>query len=56
MWTATVVLAAIVIAPCLLAVSEGLDGEPTVWNLVGLAYMVALGWARKKVVKWIKAL
>ena len=35
------VIVAILVAPCLLAVSCGLDGEPTVWNFVGIAYIAA---------------
>lgn len=35
------VIVAILMAPCLLAVSVGRNGEPTLWNLVGIAYTAA---------------
>ena len=35
------VMVAILFTPCLLAVSCGRDGEPTVWNIVGIAYIAA---------------
>lgn len=42
-WTAICLLAlGIMVAPCLLVFSVGKDGELTVWNLVGLAWMVVL--------------
>ena len=35
------VMVAILLTPCLLAVSCGRNGEPTVWNIVGIAYIAA---------------
>ena len=42
MWVIAGLLAIVLIAPCLLTFSEGLDGGPTIWNLVGLAYTAIL--------------
>jgi hypothetical protein len=44
MWVIALLIGAAVIAPCLLTFSEGLNGEPTVWNLIGLAYTAFLVW------------
>lgn len=44
MWLVAVVLLMMVLAPCLLTFSEGLNGEPTIWNFVGLAYTAFLVW------------
>ena len=32
----------ILVCPCLLTFTEGMDGSPTVWNFVGLAWIVML--------------
>lgn len=43
LWMAACFLAlGIMVAPCLLVFSVGKDGELTVWNLVGLTWMVVL--------------
>ena len=43
LWLTACMLALMVlVAPCLLVFSVGKDGELTVWNLVGLAWMVVL--------------
>ena len=34
--------------PCLLILSEGRDGELTVWNFIGLAWAVGLVWAVRR--------
>lgn len=41
-YLAVVLLGALIISPCLLILSEGKDGGPTIWNLIGLAYTFAL--------------
>ena len=41
-------LLTIVLLPCLLTISEGVNGQPTIWNLIGLVYMAALVVAVKK--------
>lgn len=41
-YLAVILLGALIVSPCLLIVSQGEDGEPTIWNLIGLAYTFAL--------------
>lgn len=41
-YLAVVLLGELIFSPCLLILSEGKDGGPTIWNLVGLAYTFAL--------------
>ena len=49
LWMAACLLAlGIMVAPCFLIFSVGKDGELTVWNLVGLAWM----WVLFCVFKW----
>lgn len=38
-WAALLLIGMALVAPALLAFSQGKNGEPTVWNFVGLAYM-----------------
>lgn len=41
--TAAMIIAMLVLAaPCLLIFCEGNDGNPTVWNFVGIAWIVGL--------------
>lgn len=41
--TAAMIIALLVLAaPCLLIFCEGNDGNPTVWNFVGIAWLVGL--------------
>ena len=42
MTTACLLALAILCAPCFLIFSVGKDGELTVWNLVGMLWMVVL--------------
>lgn len=39
---AVLLLGVVIIAPCALILSEGNNGEPTIWNFIGIAYMFAL--------------
>ena len=41
-FAALIIAGMIVVAPCLLMFTEGEDGGMTIWNVVGLAYMVGL--------------
>lgn len=42
-WTVACLLTlAVMVAPCLLIFSVGKDGELTVWNFVGLVWMLGL--------------
>ena len=43
------VLIGIVLLPCLLAFTEGVNGEPTIWKVIGIAYMIMLVFAVKKI-------
>lgn len=37
----------LIISPCFLIFTESTEGNLTVWNLVGLAYLCALVWVCK---------
>ena len=50
---ALMVLAMVVFAPVMLVFSCGMNGEVTVWNFVGAAYLVALSFGLKKLGRWI---
>ena len=41
----------IILAPCLLTLTEGENGEMTIWNFVGIAYTIALVAVAKRV-RW----
>lgn len=40
-WAFLLLIGMVLVAPALLAFSTGKNGEPTVWNVVGIAYMAA---------------
>lgn len=46
--TALIIISIIAIAPCMLILTEGEDGSITIWNFVGLAYLIVLCWAVDK--------
>lgn len=41
-WVILIVIAIVAVAPALLVFSVGANGEPTVWNIIGLLYIS--GW------------
>lgn len=42
------IAAIIAISPCMLILTEGEDGGITIWNFVGIAYLIVLCWAVDK--------
>lgn len=38
-WVILIVIAIVAVAPALLVFSVGANGEPTVWNIIGLLYI-----------------
>lgn len=51
LWAVMVIAFLVVVSPCFLIFSVGSDGEPTVWNLVGLVWLGVLVIVGKKV-RW----
>lgn len=43
-WAILLLIGMALVAPALLAFTEGRNGQPTVWNLVGIAYMAFWAW------------
>ena len=48
MVTAVIFAAMLVFSPCLLIFTESRGGDITVWNFVGLAYLLLLVWICKR--------
>ena len=44
-------IAAIILSPALLAFTQGAHGEPTIWNIIGIAYIALLIVAGKLIAK-----
>lgn len=47
-WSILLLIGMALVAPALLAFCEGKDGQPTVWNLVGIGYMAFWVWKLNK--------
>lgn len=43
-WAILLLIGMALVAPALLAFTEGRNGQPTVWNLVGIAYIAFWVW------------